>query len=155
MPFYRLLLRLLPRARRETYGDEMAAVFAELQAAERRDAGNVAALWLWMRELAGVLKMSVVNRAERTRGQAEERHASRFGPGARLPTELRWAWRGVLARGWRAGFVIGVLAVALAANAAIFAVADSLIFERYPYPHPERIVQLAETLPEGTRTASQ
>lgn len=155
MRVYRLLLRLLPRARRETYGDEMAAVFMELQAAERRESGALAAAWLWIREVLGVLKMSIVNRSGRGTALTPALSPPNRTGGAELPTELRWAWRGVLARGWRAGFVIGVLAVALAANAAVFAVADSLIFERYPYPHPERIVQLAETLPEGTRRSSQ
>jgi predicted permease len=46
--------------------------------------------------------------------------------------------------------VVGLLAVAIAANTAIFSVTDALLFHPYPYPHPERIVILRETLPERT-----
>ncbi|HEX7778906.1 MAG TPA: ABC transporter permease, partial [Vicinamibacterales bacterium] len=57
-------------------------------------------------------------------------------------SELRWAWRGVRARGWRAGFVVCLLAVALAANAAMFSVSDSLLFNTQPFPDSGRIVSI-------------
>jgi predicted permease len=59
-----------------------------------------------------------------------------------LVSEVRWAWRGVRARGWRAAFVVGLLAVALAANAAMFSVADSLLFNRQPFPDSARLVSV-------------
>ena len=51
-----------------------------------------------------------------------------------LRSDGRWAWRNLRARGWRASFAIVLLAVALAANAIVFSVADSLVFHRIPYP---------------------
>lgn len=55
-------------------------------------------------------------------------------------SELRWAWRGVRARGWRAIFVVALLAVALAANAIVFAAADAFVFRPVPYLNPSRLV---------------
>jgi putative ABC transport system permease protein len=53
--------------------------------------------------------------------------------------EWQSAWQGIRSRGWSAAFVIGLLGVALAANAVMFSVADSLVFRRDPFPHAERI----------------
>ncbi len=60
------------------------------------------------------------------------------GPG--LGHDFRWAWRGVRSRGWRAVFVVSLLGVALAANAIVFAAADSFVFRTVPYHEPDRLV---------------
>ena len=60
----------------------------------------------------------------------------------RLVQDLRWAWRNVRNRGWRAGFAIALLAVALAANATVFSVADSIVFHRIPYADADRLVEI-------------
>jgi putative ABC transport system permease protein len=54
--------------------------------------------------------------------------------------ELRWSWRGVRTRRWRAAFVVGLLGVALAANAIVFAAADAFVFHTLPYWEPDRLV---------------
>jgi putative ABC transport system permease protein len=66
-------------------------------------------------------------------------------------TELRWAWRNLRARGWRAGVATGLLAVALAANAMLFAVADSVVFHRVPYRDVERLVEIQRRDPRSGR----
>ena len=53
--------------------------------------------------------------------------------------ELLWAGRNLRARGWRALLVVGLLAIALAATALVFATADSLVFNRLPYAGVERL----------------
>jgi predicted permease len=58
----------------------------------------------------------------------------------RFRLELRWAGRNLLGRGWRAILVVALLTVALAANALVFATADSLVFNRLPYPGIDRLV---------------
>jgi putative ABC transport system permease protein len=60
----------------------------------------------------------------------------------RLIGEGRWAVRNLRARGWRAAITVGLLAVALAANALLFATADSLIFRRMPYFDAERLLYI-------------
>lgn len=58
--------------------------------------------------------------------------------------ELRWAWRNVRARGWRAGLTVALLAVALAANVLVFSVADSIVFHRLPYRDAERLIEIQQ-----------
>jgi putative ABC transport system permease protein len=54
--------------------------------------------------------------------------------------EIRWAWRNITARGWRAALTIGLLALALAATTIVFSAADSLVFRRVAYPAADRLV---------------
>ena len=60
----------------------------------------------------------------------------------RLAIEWRWAFRNLRTRGWRAVLAVALLAVALGANAVLFAVADSLVFRRVPYPDADRLVEI-------------
>ncbi len=125
---YRLLLRLLPRHRRAQYGDEMEKAFASsTRMASSR--GLLAVLRMWLREFAGLLRFA-----------CRERLTGLSPSGGRFGTELRWAWRGVRARGWRAVFVVGLFAVVLAANAVVFAAADTFVFRTVPYAEPEQLV---------------
>jgi predicted permease len=64
---------------------------------------------------------------------------TRLPPGLSLATEVRWAWRGVRARGWRAAFIVLLFGVALAANAIVFAAADAFVFRPVPYAQPDRL----------------
>jgi hypothetical protein len=52
--------------------------------------------------------------------------------------EIRWAWRNIMARRWRAALTIGLLALALAAATIVFSAADSLVFLRVAYPSADR-----------------
>jgi hypothetical protein len=132
---YRLLLRLLPRHRRLTYGDEMTRVFFELRRHERRSRGRYGVAVLWLRELAGMLRFALRARAgaPSIAGPVQPRRPE-------LLAELRWAWRGVRGRGWTAALSIGLVAVAISANAVVFSTADSLVFTRVPYPDAGRLV---------------
>lgn len=57
-------------------------------------------------------------------------------------TELRWAWRSIRARGWRACLAAALLAVALAANTLVFSAADSLVFHRAPFRGLDQLVEI-------------
>jgi predicted permease len=56
--------------------------------------------------------------------------------------QWRWVYRGLRARGWSGALGVGVVAVALAANAIVFATADAVVFHRVPYPDPDRLIQI-------------
>jgi putative ABC transport system permease protein len=137
MTFYRLLLHLLPRDRRDRYGADMAAVFADQRRAARKS-GILRVTVLWMKEVGGLTRFSLRERLSRAR--SGKRSSSRFD----APNELRWAWRGIRARRWRALLIVSLLAVALAANALVFAVADSLVFHRLLYADADRIVEIQQ-----------
>jgi predicted permease len=125
---YRLLLRLLPRHRRAQYGDEMEEVFASsTRMASAR--GPLAFLRIWLREVASLVRFA-----------GRERLGGLRPSGGRIGAELRWAWRGIRARGWRAVFVVGLFGVVLAANAVVFAAADTFVFRTVPYAEPEQLV---------------
>lgn len=54
--------------------------------------------------------------------------------------DLRWAARGVRARGWTAVLSVLLLATAMAASTLVFSSADALLFNRVPYPKAEELV---------------
>lgn len=54
--------------------------------------------------------------------------------------EIRWAWRNISARRWRAALTTGLLAIALAATTIVFSAADSLVFRRVAYPAADRLI---------------
>ena len=132
---HRWLLRLLPRRRRQQYGDEMTVVFSDLRKEARRVKRRpVAQLGLlWMREVSGMAKFAL----------RERFFSAPSGPGWRtLTSELRWARRGVRARGWRAALVVLLVGIALAGNLIVFAVADAVVLTRLPYPRAHEIVEI-------------
>jgi putative ABC transport system permease protein len=131
---FTLVLRLLPRHRRDRYGDEMRDVFAALAADARQHRGGPAALL--MKELGGLMRFAWRDRLSRVTDWQPA------GGGWHPLRELHWAWRGVRGRGLRAALVVVLVALALAGNALIFAVADALVFNRVPYPSADRIVEI-------------
>ena len=117
----------------------MALVFNDLQARERdRRGGVVHVAPLWMKEAGGMVRFALRERLSRVR--IAMRHSRFNGPG--FSTELRWAWRGVRARGWRAALVVLLVGLALAGNVLVFAVADSVVFTRVPYPRAHEIIEV-------------
>jgi len=127
---YRLLLLLLPRHRRLTYGDEMRDVFQTAMQASSAKGGRWAAVRLWLREVMGMVKFAMRDRFG---------SASPFGGGP-LVRDLRWAWRGIRLRGWRSVFIVALFGVALAANAIVFSAADAFVFRTVPYDDPDQLV---------------
>jgi putative ABC transport system permease protein len=65
-----------------------------------------------------------------------------------LLTDLRQALRGLGRTPGFAAAAIGILALGIAANTAVFSVADAVLFRPLPYDHPEQLVLINEVLPE-------
>jgi predicted permease len=148
--FYQALLRLLPAERRARDGAAMTLVFDELRESTRRDRGWIALAVLWMKETGGLVRFGwrerfVRRSAAAGSGPSAGRHRWDFS------SELKWAWRAVRARGWRAGLAVALLAVALAANAVVFSVTDSLVLARVPFREADRIVEIRRELPDRSR----
>ena len=57
-----------------------------------------------------------------------------------VPSELVWAWRGVQRRRLASVVHVGLVAMAIAANALVFAATDAYVFNPTPYPNAERLV---------------
>jgi predicted permease len=132
---YRLLLLLLPRKRRATYGAEMSDVFTAMSVDARHERGWIGIATLWLKEAVGMLKFSARDRLHQ--------HSGGGRPSWR--DELAWAWRGVRGRRWRALAIVLLLGVALGANAVVFSAADAFVFRTVPYAHPEQLVVIQKT----------
>ena len=132
----------------------MAVVFEELLEAERRDRRWLAVGLLWMKETGGLVRFGWRERFGRRHSAAGSNLSPNRGNWD-LGSELKWAWRGVRARGWRAVLIVALLAVALSANALMFAVSDSLVFNRLPFRDADRIVEIqAPPGPDGPTSST-
>ena len=138
---YSALLHLLPRDRRDRYGAEMSATFADLITGTRRDRGILATGWLWMKEAAGLARFGWRERAARLAARTPVLRGLAGGP---IGPILRDAWRGVRGRRGRAIATVTLLALVFAINALAFAVADALIFTPVGYPNAERLIEIHE-----------
>jgi predicted permease len=107
----------------------MARAFQDLQIEERRRHGSFGVVLLWMRELIGLAQFAL-----------RERVMALW-----IATEMRWAWRGIRARGWTAVLAISLVALAISANALVFSAADSLVFHRMPLPNAGRLVEIGRS----------
>jgi putative ABC transport system permease protein len=61
--------------------------------------------------------------------------------------DVRFAWRNVVKRPGFAVLVIMTLALGIGVNSAVFALIDAVLLRPLPYPQPERLVFIWETLP--------
>src|SRR6185436_5061803 len=130
----------------------MAETFAAMRDDTRAQARRkpLAMIALWIRETRGLLAVSLRDRLPRLGGLAATITALAPKGGGNFRQELKWAWRGVRARGARGWLVAGLLGIAIAANTLVFAVADSVVFNRVPYPNADRIVQIQSVLRPGS-----
>ena len=131
----------------------MAVLFQELREAERRSRGWLGVGVLWMKETGGLVRFGLRERfGRRTAGGS---NPSPGRGGWDFQTELKWAWRAVRARRWRAILAVALLAIALAANTVMFSVADSLVFARVPFRDAHRIVEIQREWPDKSRDSFQ
>lgn len=64
-----------------------------------------------------------------------------------LLADIRQALRGLSRTPGFAAAAIGILALGIAANTAVFSVADAVLFRPLPYQHPEQLVLINEVIP--------
>jgi predicted permease len=130
MSFYRCLLWLYPASFRAEYEDEMCAVFAR----RRRDAlGPFGQLALWIATFGETLWNSTAAHWDLLR------------------QDLHYAAR-TLSRA--PGFsltAIAIVALGIGANTAAFSVTDFVLIRPLPFPQPERLVKIWESVPGYTQ----
>src|SRR3954466_15142909 len=69
---------------------------------------------------------------------------SRFISADHIWQDVAFAWRGMRKRPAFSAVAIGILALGLGANTAIFAIAKSLLLDQLPFRNPEQIVTIRE-----------
>ncbi len=133
---YRLLLRLFPRAFRERFGADMAAVFAD-RAAEARRAGRLTALRWWARTIADAMRHGVAERratsSVRARGDGLMRG---------LVQDVRFAVRLLARKPGLTGAAVLSLGVGLAAAGAVTSLLDAAGFRPVAMTDPLTLVQV-------------
>ena len=140
------LLRLWPGDFVAEYGADAAATFAR-RAAEARSRGRLRWLAFLLRELAGLAGAAALEHAAPLRRRSR-RPADR-GPGGadQLLRESRHAARRLLRTPGFTAAAVATLALAIAANTAIFALVHRVVLSPLPYPAPERLIALEHAAP--------
>lgn len=144
MRLYRLALHLLPDELRERSGDEIAELFRN-ELDRGRAVGPLAAFAVVVSAFADLARRAPYERWRR-RGRPAPQHR-----GPRMPSfipDLRFAIRSSARQPGATALVIGTLALAVAANTAVFALVDAIFFRSLPYPHASRLVDLNEQAPK-------
>jgi predicted permease len=140
MLLYRLLLRLCPARMRREYGAAMEEMFAR-RLEDARASGRRARLW--KREMLALLALAV---SERWRGGADAARTNdtiqKAGRMDRMSLELRHAARRLLRSPAFTLTAVATLALAIGANAAIFAVVERVVLNPLPYPQSDRLTEL-------------
>jgi putative ABC transport system permease protein len=139
---YRAALRLVPGDLRDAHGGEMEALFlAELDNARAR--GRTSAAHVWLRAIADVVRRAPYEhwRRRRARRSPEKRMQS-------FVSDLRFAVRSFRRQPGATALVVVTLALAVAANTAVFSLVDAVFFRALPYPDASRLVDVNETAPK-------
>jgi predicted permease len=150
MRIYRWLLRLSPEALRDEYGAAMEETFvhrlADVQGTTMWRRGHV-----WTRELSGLIVLAVSERwsaARRARrGRPSGETTRKAGRMDSIGREIRHATRRLIHSPTFTLAAVSTLALAIGANAAIFAVVQRVILNPLPYPDSDRLIALDYGIP--------
>ncbi len=148
-------LWLYPRDFRRAYAQDMDETFFDLCATETqlRSTHGLAASgsWYLIRAVGNGLGARF-----RGTGRSSFSISPRFDPPSRpgetlvtnLLQDLRFAFRTVTKNPGFSLIVVGLLAVGVGANTAIYSIFNSIYLNPVPYAEPHRLVQIDETAPE-------
>jgi hypothetical protein len=138
MNLQRRLLRLLALVRRRRLERELDdEVVGHLELAERdaraRGLDPIAARQQALREFGGIDQMKERHRDDRSVRWMEN-----------LAKDTRYGLAGLRREPGFAAVAIGVLALGIGANTAVFSVVDAVLLKPMPFPGPDRIVRIWE-----------
>ncbi len=136
---YKLMLRLLPRAFRDEFGNDMARLFVD----RRRAAGDSrgARVGIWFRGAGDLVAHAFAERWQRSEAQSgsPRRGAS---PMESWFTDVRYAFRGLQQSPGFAVAAIATLALGIGANVAIFTAVNTVLLRPLPFTEPEQLVRV-------------
>ena len=131
------LIRLFPADFREAYGADMLATFDD-RWRERRGLHAAA------RILLDLLRSAWLERRTISKGDRSMKT---------LWQDARFALRTLRKSPGFAAIVVVTLALGIGINTAMFSVADAVLWASLPYPHPDRLVTVAEVEPADQEAA--
>ncbi len=142
---YRVLLSALPEELRANHAEEMEEMFLDELSRARR-LGRVRAAQAWAGAVADlVVRMPYEH--WRRRGMRHRYPTPKEQRMSSLVADLRFAMRSFARQPGATALVVFTLALAVAANTAVFALVDAVFFRPLPYPHASRLVELNEEAP--------
>ncbi len=92
-----------------------------------------------------------VARSCRSIARSREAAERRAGLRHELGQDLRWALRRLVREPGFALALVAILALGVGSATALFSVADAVVFRPLPFAHPDRLVWVDESTPEGDR----
>ena len=148
MRVYRWLVRWCPDALRREYGAAMEETMAARLAAARA-AGTWRATKVWWRESAGLVALIIGERGQARRRHTRQRQleAPQAGIMDAMAQELRHAARRLMRTPTFTAAAAITLALAIAANAAIFTLVYRVVVNPLPYAESERLIALDHGIP--------
>ena len=144
MNLYRAMLRVAPRRLRDRHGAEMEALFRE-HLDRARSVGRLAAAAVWGRAITDIILIRVRKRRGLATRAATRSRLDRTT--TMMSADLRAALRALTRQQAAAGLVIGMLALGIGANVAVFSLINGLFLRPFPFPAPDRLVYINETAP--------
>ncbi len=126
MILFNLLLRLFPRAFRESFGVEMRRLFVD-QHLEARRRGIAATAGLWMRTVTGMTATAWRERREGRRGGF-----GRMRVLETLSADLRLTFRMLIARPLFTALIVAAISIGVGGVATIFSGLNALVLRPLP-----------------------
>lgn len=145
---FRALLRLYPASFRAAYGEEMTRFFlARLERARERG-GRAGVARAWGRAVVDVGRTAVAERRSRraARGLSPSRGGGMTGS---LLNDVRYASRRLRATPLFTLSAVAILGIGIGLNAAVFNLADTLLFRPPPFPDPDEFVHVYQDGDDG------
>ncbi len=152
---FRISLRAFSRDSRIRFEEEAAAAFADGWRTRILRSGYFAAWRYAAAAISDSLRAGLADRRRRAHGNPANAGGSRVLPD--LITDLRYAFRRMRRSPGTAVAVIGILALGVGANSAVFSALRTAVLTPPPFPEAERLVlpQLEIRRSEGRITASK
>jgi hypothetical protein len=147
MRLYRWLLRLCPASLRREYGGAMEETFAR-RLSDSRGAGVWQSARVWHRELVGLLALAASERWGTARRRPPSLDSGRKGGHMDvMAREIRHAARRLVRSPAFTLAAVLTLALAIGANASIFAVVQRVVLNPLPFGDSNRLIALDYGVP--------
>ena len=116
--------------------------FSKRSPSRQRSAADTGVVWVaaaW--DIVRARVRSVFRRRRSVPGLPVERHNLMLG------TDLRYTLRWLARQKLSTSLVVGMLSVGMAANVVVFSLVSALFLRPFPFPDPDRLVDINETAP--------